>query len=289
MSAKYQKLYDLIRSNNAVECCQYIDTHKLNYNINYFGETPLMIACMYGSGIIANKLIEHGADVNMEIGNLCALYYCMIYNNQNCATIVINATKNIDQIYDHGYTQLHYACEYRRSDLVNMLIDRGADVNIQDKHGETALIKSCRTALDIQIIDKLLAVDAKLNLQDSVGNTALITACYYSYSDNYIPVVNRLIDVGADIHIKNNAMENVLIITYQRNYVKLATRLIDRGADFVALLNYSGRVVNGQVASRIRYKYIQYIQNLRSQDVTNNMFKLFDINGIINIVCIYII
>jgi ankyrin repeat protein len=41
--------------------------------------------------------------------------------------------------FEHGRSPLHYAIERNRPDLVELLVDLGADLNAQDLHGETPL------------------------------------------------------------------------------------------------------------------------------------------------------
>jgi len=43
---------------------------------------------------------------------------------------------------DHGVTALMFASSHEREEVVRLLISKGADVNAQDGDGETALMKA---------------------------------------------------------------------------------------------------------------------------------------------------
>lgn len=80
--------------------------------------------------------------------------------------------EELNKVNDRGYTSLMYAI-YRRKNysILEYLVKKGADVNIQDKYGKTALMY------------------------------ALTAHTPYSYSSG---VINLLINNGANIYLKDN-------------------------------------------------------------------------------------
>ena len=62
-----------------------------------------------------------------------------------------------------------------RSDMVRLLIGRGADVNQQDAQGKTALMHALGHS---DVIQALIVGGADLNIRDCEGNTALMQAEY---------------------------------------------------------------------------------------------------------------
>ena len=67
----------------------------------------------------------------------------------------------------------------RRNNIVTArrLLDDGADPNIQDNRGNTALMKA---SYNIELVELLLDNDADLNKKDNDGETALMKASKYS-------------------------------------------------------------------------------------------------------------
>lgn len=68
----------------------------------------------------------------------------------------------------HGQTALMLAVSHGRIDMVQMLLDSGADINIQDEDGSTALMCAAEHN-HIQIVKLLLAQpDCDLTITDYV-------------------------------------------------------------------------------------------------------------------------
>jgi len=101
--------------------------------------TPLHVAAAFRSIKIVDLLVTHGAAVNAR-------------ESQNCATPVFSANRDDILIYllDHqadinarlcdGTTMLLQAIEERNAKRVQLLIDRGADVNLGSKNGLSPLL-----------------------------------------------------------------------------------------------------------------------------------------------------
>ncbi len=91
--------------------------------------------------------------------------------------------------------------------LANLLISKGADINIQDATGETALVKACRrkrAGMSLVFIE----AGANLNLQNNQGETALMVAAAYG---NGI-IADALLKAGADSSLRNNNGQTALDI-----------------------------------------------------------------------------
>jgi hypothetical protein len=74
-----------------------------------------------------------------------------------------------DQPDENGYTALMAAVAYRHAHLAEVLLGRGAKLNVKDGEGNTAL-HHCDS---IDCLQLLLAKGANLNLKNNAGETAL--------------------------------------------------------------------------------------------------------------------
>jgi ankyrin repeat protein len=90
--------------------------------------------------------------------------------------------------------------------LAKLLINSGADLNYQDKNGNTALIY-CVYYNNIKLLKLLIKSGADLNIKDNNGSSALIIAGY----SNKFNIGDILIKSGADQTIKNNNGDNYSI------------------------------------------------------------------------------
>ena len=106
-------------------------------------------------------------------------------------------------------TALMIASEYGHTEIVRLLLDRGADINSQDNSGDTALIKKSAHGKG-DMAEFLLDIGADPNIENIKGDTALMNAARYSNSilnlaegTDYIKVVELLLRHGADPNIRN--------------------------------------------------------------------------------------
>lgn len=81
------------------------------------------------------------------------------------------------------------------------LID-DVDVNYQNRYGETALMMASNDYNNLPMIQLLLDSGADPNLQDEVGNTALMNAVFSGFK-LYIPIIKLLLNSGANPLVKD--------------------------------------------------------------------------------------
>jgi ankyrin repeat protein len=74
-----------------------------------------------------------------------------------------------------GLTPVHAACVYSQSDVVQLLTEANADVNMADKRGVTPLHTAVNLK-DLTLIDILLNANANPDTLDVNGNTPLHAA-----------------------------------------------------------------------------------------------------------------
>ena len=136
-SLLYYACHNLNRGTNIIKL---LVEKGCNINhINNKGETCIFAACYNHDIDVVKYLIEQGANVNVinKNGETCIFG---IFGNKNSTydTNIYNIVKvliengmdiNVKSIY--GKTFLHYACTYWNDDVVNLLLDNGA--NIFDK------------------------------------------------------------------------------------------------------------------------------------------------------------
>jgi ankyrin repeat protein len=72
-----------------------------------------------------------------------------------------------------GYTLLHYAARYAQPNIISLLIDAGADINITNDRGETSLYIATHRSGDIECSRLLLYNGADICHQDIAGRTPL--------------------------------------------------------------------------------------------------------------------
>lgn len=138
----------------------------------------------------ANLLITH-SDVKMcdEAGRT-PIRYILGNDISDQYNLIKSLIKNLvdrgsdinNKEKEYGETVLHYALKWYDNELVKILVDQGADVNIQDEDGETALHYAVRFK-DGETVKFLIDHGAHIHIQNKDGNTALDLAIYLDNQD----------------------------------------------------------------------------------------------------------
>jgi ankyrin repeat protein len=84
-------------------------------------------------------------------------------------------------------------------DRINLMIRNGADMNIRDSWGQSALTLAVRTGFT-PLVGQILEANPSVDLADKDGNTALILAT----DMHHLSIMSLLLEAGADINSKNN-------------------------------------------------------------------------------------
>lgn len=100
-------------------------------------------------------------------------------------------------------TPLHEAGGNKR--IVELLLSKGAKVNVRDAKGKTPFFYS-----DREVSDLLLAKGANINERDNEGNTKLHYMARDDYNSSATDGAMFLLDRGANVNVKNNKGETPL-------------------------------------------------------------------------------
>ena len=138
--------------------------------------------------------------------------------------LLSSSTIDINSENNQGNTALMYACKHGHTQIVNALIEAGANINLQNMFGETALIYACRYNHP-DIVNILINNDVDIDIQSNDGYTALMHA---SIGDNERSV-RLLIGEGVDKDAQNNWKETALMLAVKNNKFAAANALIDLG------------------------------------------------------------
>lgn len=139
------------------------------------GDTPLHLAAMSRDNIgIVVKLIAHGADVNAVSENGTPLLTLLTMPNRSRTFNIVS---------------------YGLLDLTRLLLDKGANPNIQNKKKNTPLVAAALGG-DIDIVKALLEADAQINVTSREWGTPLHAAV----QQGNLAIADLLIKRGADVN-----------------------------------------------------------------------------------------
>ena len=114
-------------------------------------------------------------------------------------------------------TALHDAVFWDNAAMVNLLLDKGADVNERGKNGSTALFQ----AKDEAMVTLLLKRGAELSVVDADGDTPLANVAGHGYLSS----VRCLLEHGADAASQSKSGETPLSHAEKRGHAEVAALL----------------------------------------------------------------
>jgi ankyrin repeat protein len=123
---------------------------------------------------------------------------------------------------DKEWTALHWAAFYGKSEVVEILIKNGADVNVIGKFRQSPL--HCAVCDNHEnIVLRLIESGAHVNQQDSEGLTPLHIAAH----GKYINTVIMLILAGADLSLKveSKTAKTVLLLASEAGAMEIVSLL----------------------------------------------------------------
>ena len=184
---------------------QYIEFNEIG------GSTPLIFALNNNfKDEIIELLILRTTDLDKkDEDGYSALFYAIQNYDENIIQLFIEKGADINIRNNILQTPLFWA---NSSSKIEFLLLNGADVNIQDAGGATVLIESD----DINIIKVLLKYNANVNLQDDEGYTAIMYASLYNYVD-----YAKLLIPQSDLTLRNNDGDTVLDLTTDNKIKRL--------------------------------------------------------------------
>ena len=188
----------------------------------------LVVASALGNKEAVETLLDAGADVNQpECHKITALMWAVKNGHAETAELLLDAEANITNEEDEEST-LTTAAGNNDIVMVQLLLDAGADVFVENSLNITALIEAAKEG-NLEIMTVLIDAGAATDAQgkDGGGNTALMAAARAGNVD----AVRMLLDSGADPHLRNANGATALSMAALAGSAEIVRMLLDAGAD----------------------------------------------------------
>ena len=174
-------------------------------------------------------VIENGADVNAtDMNSTTALMLACQEGNMEVINVLLNAGADINIVDTKGLTWIHHAVvRGGNKETLQAIINYGANVNATNKENMTALMYACSRG-NVETINVLLNAGANPVIADTKGFTCIH---YAVYGDCDKDTLQALIYHGSDVNatIKDNM--TALMQECQKGNVHVIEMLLKVGAD----------------------------------------------------------
>ena len=136
---------------------------------------PLHLAVCKRDVSMTKLLLQEGANCAQEWCGTLPIHRACQHTHVQILQILLEAGASASALDAQQEQPLHTLVSWRiprsvASDLIDLLISRGADINARTRTNETPLHLSCKYA-DVNNIRALLVHGANTNVRDSIGNT----------------------------------------------------------------------------------------------------------------------
>ncbi|KAM0805820.1 hypothetical protein BDR22DRAFT_187859 [Usnea florida] len=167
--------------------------------------TPLaLLMASSGPPKLFQYLLDHGAKPEIPDDDGWTCLHCAAgdSNLELCRILLGCSTVDIDAQDSEGNTPLHWMFNNPNAlpELVQVFLDRGAKVNVQNKNSEGPLYNAC-TVGNVPATRLLLDRDADIDDDNVFGRTALHAAL----EENNLELVKMLVKRGADMYHKDKS------------------------------------------------------------------------------------
>jgi ankyrin repeat protein len=153
------------------------------------------------------KLLEHmlntGCDINAYLGDLqkdedrLTLLHLAILNNQDdVVSLLIERGADINIPSSNSYTALHFAAQVDNVEIITLLLNKGMSVNVTGRRYDTPLHSAAQCG-SLRAAEVLVKGGAAIDKTDKYGRTALIDAA----RNREMEVVRFLVENGADVNV----------------------------------------------------------------------------------------
>jgi ankyrin repeat protein len=218
------------------------------------GDLPLELAAEKGSMALVKLLVDRGADLQAKNDSgsralEAAFEKAMRFEHEEVARYFLNMGAHVNAASPGERAPLQSAVNCS-PDFVKMLLDKGADVNAQDVHGQTALMYAAYWG-KLETTRVLLDHGALVDSKDDRGTTALFKvaeglellrdATSSDHLTNCFEVLKLLLKKGADVNVKEVDKKKGSITAFLRfsamGFPEAVKLLLDKGANVNATLN----------------------------------------------------
>ncbi|PCG18899.1 ankyrin repeat domain-containing protein [Brachyspira sp. G79] len=184
---------------------------------NIDGYDELMNAVSKGDMKALEKLIKDDTDLNKQYDNITPLNLAAARNDKEMVKFLVEKGADINLEDGYGYTPLMKAIDYYNIGLAKNIIDLKPDLNaICSATGDTPLtylVNAKKYGGGADLCYYMIKNGADINKKNKEGNTPLmIAAASYNYG-----IVGVLVNMGADYNIKNKEGKTAIDIASARD------------------------------------------------------------------------
>ncbi|XP_043118840.1 kinase D-interacting substrate of 220 kDa B isoform X3 [Puntigrus tetrazona] len=189
-----------------------------------FNDVSLLLSSTFSSGV-HNAAMDVSSSLKMSSLTTQSLFSYVEEENLSAVKAHLDKYREVDTRSENGQTALMLASEQGSLEIVQELIRRGANVNLDDIDCWTALISAAKEG-HTEVVKELLENNANVEHRDMGGWSALMWAAYKGRAE----VARLLLEKGANPNITGQYSVYPVIWAAGRGHAEIVQLLLQHGA-----------------------------------------------------------
>jgi ankyrin repeat protein len=224
------------------------------------------------------SLVGEGANIlARDTGDYNSLHYIAQNDNKDLFDFIIdeaaskelNIQKFINSRTLRGESALDIAAEYSSTSILNVLLEKGASIDVSRLGGATPLHFIAENCLVPSLVKVLEKTTINIDNQDVRGNTPL----HFAVVKDCCEAVRLLINKGSNLNVVNNVGEYAIHITARKGHSEIVRELLYHSAISTIADKYGNLPIHlaarhGYTAVVSELAYVVDIDIINAQDKT---------------------
>gem|GEM_PF-888537 len=192
-------------------------------------EQELLTACQENNIGKVKKLLSEGVNPNAQDpqSGATALMLASEKGNKDIVELLLDRKALINLKSINGRTALYGAVMSGNIEVAKVLVAKGADINAEDLEGGTPL-HAAVTSDDINSVEFLLAQGANIEAKAGAGG---FTPLFFAAGLGLEKITKVLIDSGASVDVTDSEGNTPLLAAVANHHKDVASLLVSAGAD----------------------------------------------------------
>ncbi|HWD89578.1 MAG TPA: ankyrin repeat domain-containing protein [Mucilaginibacter sp.] len=156
------------------------------------GVSPLMLSCYYKKPDVTALLLKYADDINLFEASAAGKFDVV-------AHLLYNQPDAVNEYAEDGFTPLGLACYFGQFEVARYLVLKGADVNLSSNNGFHVFpIHSAAAGNYTDIVRMLIDNGANVNVRQQAGATPLHSAA----QNGNLELLILLLEHGAETNVR---------------------------------------------------------------------------------------